>query len=34
VTSIYLHGIDSAEIINTINSRRAPMMPASAGLRL
>ena len=34
VTSIYLQGIDSAEIINTINSRRAPMMPASAGLRL
>jgi integrase/recombinase XerD len=34
VTSVYLQGIDSAEIINTINSRRAPMMPASAGLRL
>ncbi len=34
VTSIYLQGIDNAEIINTINSRRAPMMPASAGLRL
>jgi integrase/recombinase XerD len=34
VTSIDLQGIDNAEIINTINSRRAPMMPASAGLRL
>jgi integrase/recombinase XerD len=33
VTSIYLQGIDNAEIINTIASRRAPMMPASAGLR-
>jgi integrase/recombinase XerD len=34
ITSIYLQGIDNAEIINTINSRRAPMMPASAGLQL
>jgi site-specific recombinase XerD len=34
VTSVYLQGIDNAEIINAINSRRAPMMPASAGLRL
>jgi integrase len=34
VTSVYLQGIDNAEIINTISSRRAPMMPASAGLRL
>jgi site-specific recombinase XerD len=33
VTSIYLQGIDNAEIINTIAARRAPMMPASAGLR-
>ncbi len=30
VTSIYLHGIDSAEIINAVHARRAPMMPASA----
>jgi site-specific recombinase XerD len=34
VTSTYLQGIDSAEIINTIHHRRAPMIPASAGLRL
>ncbi len=30
----YLQGIDNAEIINTIHSRRPPMMPASAGLGL
>jgi len=34
VTSTYLQGIDSAEIINTIHQRRAPMIPATAGLRL
>jgi integrase/recombinase XerD len=34
VTSVYLQGIDNAEIITTIAARRAPMMPASAGLRL
>jgi len=34
VTSIYLQGIDSAEIINAVHARRAPMMPASAGLQL
>jgi integrase/recombinase XerD len=34
VTSVYLQGIDNAEIINTIHGRTAPMMPASAGLRL
>ncbi len=34
VTSVYLQGIDSAEIINAVHARRAPMMPASAGLRL
>jgi integrase/recombinase XerD len=33
VTSIYLQGIDNAEIINTITARRALMMPATAGLR-
>jgi integrase/recombinase XerD len=32
VTSVYLQGIDNAEIIDTIHNRRAPMMPASAGL--
>lgn len=34
VTSTYLQGIDSAEVINAVHSRRAPMMPATAGLRL
>jgi site-specific recombinase XerD len=34
VTSVYLQGIDNAEIINAVHTRRAPMMPASAGLRL
>jgi len=32
VTSIYLQGIDSAEIINAVHARMAPMMPVSAGL--
>jgi site-specific recombinase XerD len=33
-TSIYLQGIDTEEIIAAVNSRRAPMMPASAALQL
>jgi site-specific recombinase XerD len=33
-TSIYLQGIDPEEIIATVRTRRAPMMTASAGLRL
>ena len=33
-TSIYLQGIDTEEIIATVHARRAPMMSASAGLRL
>jgi hypothetical protein len=33
ITSVYLEGIDSSEIINTIHSRPAPVLPASAGLR-
>jgi len=33
VTSIYLQGIDSSEIIDTVHARRPPMIPASAGLR-
>jgi site-specific recombinase XerD len=32
-TSIYPQGIDTEEIITAVNSRRAPMMPASAGLQ-
>jgi site-specific recombinase XerD len=34
VTSIYLEGIDPAEIIDTVHARRAPMIPASMGLTL
>lgn len=34
VTSIYLQGIDVAEIIDTVHRRQPPMMPASVGLRL
>ena len=34
ITSIYLQGIDSGEIIDAVHSRRAPMISASAGLRL
>ena len=34
ITSVYLQGIDNAEIINTVHRRDAPMMPASAGLGL
>jgi site-specific recombinase XerD len=32
-TSTYLQGIDTAEIIEAVHSRRAPMIPATAGLR-
>jgi integrase len=34
ITSVYLQGIDNAEIINTVHARRAPMIPISTGLRL
>ncbi len=34
VTSTYLQGIDTTEIINTIHARRPPVIPASARLRL
>jgi len=33
ITSIYLQGIDSSEIINIVHNRHAPMLPASAALR-
>ena len=33
-TSIYLQGIDLEEIITAVRTRRAPMMSASAGLKL
>ena len=34
ITSIYLQGIDNAEIIEAVHARRAPMVPVSATLRL
>jgi integrase len=34
ITSIYLQGIDNAEIIEAVHARRAPMIPVSATLRL
>ena len=34
ITSVYLQGIDNAEIIETVHARRAPMVPVSASLRL
>ncbi len=33
ITSVYLQGIDSREIIETVHARRAPMIPVSASLR-
>jgi site-specific recombinase XerD len=33
ITSIYLQGIDNAEIIDAVHGRRAPMIPVSASLR-
>ncbi|MGO9906189.1 MAG: tyrosine-type recombinase/integrase [Solirubrobacteraceae bacterium] len=33
ITSVYLQGIDSSEIIDTVHRRPAPVLPASAGLR-
>jgi hypothetical protein len=32
ITSVYLQGIDNAEVISAVHGRRAPTMPASAGL--
>jgi site-specific recombinase XerD len=34
ITSVYLQGIDNAEIINTVHARRVPMIPVSTALRL
>ena len=34
MTSIYLQGIDNAEIIDAVHARRPPMLPATAGLRI
>ena len=33
ITSIYLQGIDNAEIIEAAHARRAPMVPVSTALR-
>ena len=33
ITSVYLQGIDNAEIIETVHARRAPMIPVSTSLR-
>jgi site-specific recombinase XerD len=32
ITSVYLQGIDNAEIIDTVHARRAPMIPATTAL--
>jgi hypothetical protein len=34
ITSVYLQGIDNAEIIDTVHTRRAPMIPVGTSLRL
>jgi hypothetical protein len=34
ITSVYLQGIDSGVIIETVHARRAPMIPVNASLRL
>jgi site-specific recombinase XerD len=34
ITSVYLQGIDSGEIIETVHARRAPMVPVSVSLQL
>jgi site-specific recombinase XerD len=34
ITSIYLQGIDNADIIDAVHTRRAPVIPVSASLRL
>jgi integrase len=32
ITSVYLQGIDNAEIIDTVHARRQPMIPVSTSL--
>jgi len=34
ITSVYLQGIDNAEIIEAVHAHRAPVIPVSASLRL
>jgi site-specific recombinase XerD len=33
ITSVYLQGIDNAEIIETVHARRAPMLPVTTSPR-
>jgi integrase/recombinase XerD len=33
ITSVYLQGIDNAEIIETVHARRAPMIAVTTSLR-
>jgi integrase/recombinase XerD len=32
ITSVYLQGIDSGEIVDVVHGRRAPVIPAAAAL--
>ena len=34
ITSIYLQGIDNAEMIDTVHARHAPMVPVHSSLRI
>jgi integrase/recombinase XerD len=34
ITSVYLQGIDSSEIISTVHGRRLPTISANAGLQM
>jgi integrase len=34
ITSVYLQGIDNTEIIDTVHSRRAPMVPVHSSLNI
>ena len=34
ITSVYLQGIDSSEVISTVHGRRSPTISATAGLQL
>ena len=34
ITSIYLQGIDSTEVIDAVHGRRPPMLSATVGLRM
>jgi integrase len=34
ITSTYLEGIDSTEIVDTVHARRVPIIPVHSSLRL